>query len=93
MQKNEVIGITAVFLLTFCLIALYHFMSALGRLGKRRVVHTDRARNSRENRGSNPSPRLTAVRHDRWLSRAAETTSKSGEARKGSEEHRGRQGA
>ena len=46
MQKNDVIGIAGVFLLTFCLIALYHFMSAFGRHHKRRNVHIERARDS-----------------------------------------------
>ena len=40
MQENEVIGIAGVFLLTFCLIALYQLIGALGRHGKRYGAHS-----------------------------------------------------
>jgi hypothetical protein len=35
MLENQIIGISGVFFLTFCLIALYHIISALGRYGRR----------------------------------------------------------
>lgn len=39
MQKNELIGIAGVFVLTFCLIALYHLIGAFGRHSKRYGAH------------------------------------------------------
>ena len=62
MASNELIGIAGVFVLTFCLIAVYHFIGTLGRHSKRYKTQTKRAKDTEQD-----DPRKTSAKDDDWL--------------------------
>ena len=65
MHENEIIGITGVFALTFCLIALYHLMSKFGRHGKRYDARTKQINERDQDR--RPTHDLNRPKDDAWL--------------------------
>ncbi len=82
MQKNEMIGIAGVFLLTFCLIALYHLMAVFGRHRKRYDAQTKRGNKPNQNHRPDQGSRRSSDRDDAWLLWSPELA-QSGEVRKG----------
>lgn len=68
MQENQIIGIVGVFVLTLCLIALYHLMGKLGRHGKRYRAQIKRAKQPEQDRRPDRDPRRTSGKDDAWLS-------------------------
>ena len=66
-MANEVIGITGVFVLTFCLIALYHFIGVFGRYRRTRGAHIKKIRKPDQDRRPDHDPRTVSVKDDSWL--------------------------
>jgi hypothetical protein len=87
MQKNEMIGIAGVFLLTFCLIALYHFIGLFSRHRKRYDAQIKQAKEPNQDRGPD-DPLRSSGKDDAWLLWSPELGTQSGDVRKGLAEHR-----
>lgn len=67
MHENDVIGIAGVFGLTFCLIALYHFMSKIGRHNKRHGAHRKQFNERDQDRRPTHNLNKPPGKDDAWL--------------------------
>ncbi|MFY9607312.1 MAG: hypothetical protein WAU45_01695 [Blastocatellia bacterium] len=92
MQKNELIGIVGVFVLTFCLIALYHLIGKLGRHRKRYGAQIKRAKQP-EDRRPDHDPRRTFGKDDAWLLWSQELDERAGPSKPGFPDHRETRGS
>jgi hypothetical protein len=98
MKENELIGIAGVFVLTFCLIALYHVMGKFGGHGKRYSAQIDRAKQPEQDRleqdrRPDHDPRKTSVRDDAWLFWSPELDERAGPSKLGFPDHRETRGS
>jgi hypothetical protein len=80
MQENEVIGIVEVFLFTFCLIALYHFIGAFGRHRKRSGAHIERVNQRDQDRRPTQNLNKPTGRHDASLLWSPELDARAGQS-------------
>ena len=64
---NNLIGIAGVFILTFSMIGLYHFISVLGRHSKRPAAHIRPLKNPDEHRRASHDERRRPDSDDSWL--------------------------
>lgn len=67
MQENQLVGISGVFVLTFCLIALYHLIGKIGRHSMRYGAQLSRANEPEQDRAQDHDPRRTSGKDDAWL--------------------------
>ena len=67
MVSNELIGIAGVFVFTFCLITLYHFMSVFGRHKKTLGAHIEQIREPRQDRPADHDLNKSLGKDDAWL--------------------------
>jgi len=88
MTKNELIGMSGVFILTFCLIALYHLIGAFGRYRRTYGAHTKRIRKPAQDRSLDHEPRRVAGKDDSWLLWSPELDARAGPQRPGFGDHR-----
>ena len=66
MQENQIVGVAGVFVLTFCLIALYHLIGALGRHSKRYSAQTKQVNGRDQDRRPNDLKKSSGE-DDAWL--------------------------
>lgn len=78
MASNELIGISGVFLLTLCLIALYHIIGFLGHPG----AQTKRAKAPEQD-----DPHKSFAKDDDWLLRSPELVERRGPEKPGYPKH------
>jgi hypothetical protein len=88
MQENQIIGIVGVFVLTFCLIALYHLIGRFGRHGKRYRAQIKRAKEPEQDRRPDHDPRRTSGKDDAWLLWSPELGERAGPSNPGFPDHR-----
>jgi hypothetical protein len=88
MKENELIGIAGVFVLTFCLIALYHLMGKFGGHGKRYDAQTKRAKDPEQDRRPDHDPPRTSGKDDAWLLWSPELDERAGPSKPGFSDHR-----
>jgi hypothetical protein len=93
MQENELIGIAFVFVLTFCLIALYHLIGKIGRHSKRYGAQIKRAKEPEEHRRPDHDPRKTSGKDDASLLWSPELDERAGPSRPGFLDHRETRGS
>ena len=67
MKENELIGTVGVFVLTLCLIALYHLIGNLGRHHKRYGAQIRRSKESVPDGRPDPGPRGTSDKDEASL--------------------------
>lgn len=67
MKEDELIGLMGVFVLTFCLIALYHMLGKIGRHRKRYGAQIKREKQPDEDQRPDHIPRTTSGKDDAWL--------------------------
>lgn len=67
MKENQIIGIVGVFVLTFCLIALYHLIGKFGRHSTRYGAQIERANNLEEDRRPEHDRQRSSGKDDAWL--------------------------
>lgn len=65
MLENQIIGIAAVFLLTFCLIALYHLIGKIGPRRKRYNLLKEKANEGVQNQPHDS--KKSSGKDDAWL--------------------------
>jgi len=82
---NNLIGVAGVFVLTFSLIALYHFMGAFGRHSKRHGAQITPLENPNEQLRTSHEQRRTPDKDDHWL-RNGERETPSGQSDAGRSE-------
>lgn len=75
-MKNQLIGIVGVFVLTFCLIALYHLIGRIGRHRKRHAAQIGRVRIPGPDR--RPRHHARSGKDDAWLLRSPDTSERAG---------------
>ncbi|HYV07113.1 MAG TPA: hypothetical protein VFB82_21125 [Blastocatellia bacterium] len=68
MQEDQLIGICGVFLLTFCLIALYHLIGKLGRHDRRYGAQRRRAKEPEQDSRLDHHQGVISGKDDEWLS-------------------------
>ena len=66
MQENEIIGVTGVFVLTFCLIALYQLMSKFGHHRKQYDLRTKQVNKRDQDRRPDDLTK-SSDKDDAWL--------------------------
>lgn len=66
MLGNQIIGITGVFVLTFCLIALYHLIGKIGAHGKRYDTPIKHFNKRHQDRSPDDSKKSSS-KDDAWL--------------------------
>lgn len=93
MKENELIGIIGVFVLTFCLIALYHLIGKLGRHSKRYDAQTKRAKDPEQDWRPEHDPRRTSGKDDAWLLWSPELDERAGPLKLGYPDHRETRGS
>jgi len=64
MQEDQLIGICGVFVLTFCLIALYHLIGKFGRQDRRYGAGAKRAKKPEQDRRPDHDPRASSIKDD-----------------------------
>ena len=72
MKGNELIGVVGVFILTFCLIALYHLMSKIGSHRRPHGAQIKRAPEQGLDRRLDHQPPGMSGKDDAWLLRSPE---------------------
>jgi hypothetical protein len=82
MHENEIIGITGVFVLTFCLIALYHLMSNVRRHSKRYDARTKQI-NKRNQDWRTDDLQKSSGQDDAWLLWSPELDERAGPSNPG----------
>ncbi|MEK6285723.1 MAG: hypothetical protein AABO57_08275 [Acidobacteriota bacterium] len=87
MKENELIGIAGVFVLTLCLIALYHLMGKFGRHGKRYDARIKRAKQPEQDQRPDHDPRTTSGKDDAWLLWNPELDERDGPSKAGLPDH------
>lgn len=93
MKENELIGIVLVFVLTFCLIALYHLIGKIGRHGKRHGAQIKRAKQPEQDGRPDHEPRRTPGKDDAWLFWSPELDERAGPSKPGFFDHRETRGS
>jgi len=93
MEENELIGITFVFVLTFCLIALYHLIGKIGRPSKRYGARIKPAKEPEKDRRPDHDPRKTTGKDDAWLLWSPELDERAGPSKPGFRDHRKTRGS
>jgi hypothetical protein len=88
MASNELVGIAGVFVLTFCLIALYHFIGTFGRRIKRYAAQTERAKHPEQD-----DPRKSSGKDDAWLLWSPELDERAGPSNTGFRDNREARGS
>jgi hypothetical protein len=86
MKENELIGIVLVFVLTFCLIALYHLLGKIGH-GNRYGAQIKRAKQPEQDRRPGHDSRGTSVKDDDWLLWSPELDERAGPSKADSRDH------
>lgn len=81
MQENQIIGICGVFVLTFCLIVLYHLIGKIGRHSKRYGAQIKRAKQPEQDQRPEHDPRRTSGKDDAWLFWSPELDERAGPSR------------
>ena len=84
MKENELIGIVGVFVLTLCLIALYHFIGKFGGHSKRYDAQTKRATHLERDRQRSHDPQRASGKDDAWLLWSPEDDEPAGPSKPGS---------
>ncbi|MEO8009459.1 MAG: hypothetical protein ABI728_13205 [Betaproteobacteria bacterium] len=93
MKENELIGIIGVFVLTFCLIALYHLIGEFGRHSKRFGAQTRRDTDPERDRQRNHDPHRASGKDDAWILWNPELDERAGPLKPGFPGHRETRGA
>jgi len=65
-QEDQIVGVAGVFVLTFCLIALYHVISTLGRHSRRYGAQTKQVDGRDQDRRPNDLKKPSG-KDDAWL--------------------------
>ena len=81
MKDNELIGVLGVFVLTLCLIALYHL---IGKIGRGRKRYGRRIRRSKESvPNGRPDHELRSGKDDPWLQWSPEPAERAAPSKSG----------
>ena len=83
-MSNELIGIVGVFVLTFCLIALYHLIGVFGRHRKTYHAQTKQITERDQDRRPDHDLRRVSGRDDSWLLWGSELDARAAPQRRGS---------
>ena len=86
MLGNQIIGITGVFVVTFCLIALYHLIGKIGAHGKRYNTPTKHFNKRPRDRWPDDSKKSSG-KDDAWLLWSPEHDDRAGPSRSSLGEH------
>ncbi|HWN98603.1 MAG TPA: hypothetical protein VNS63_04970 [Blastocatellia bacterium] len=92
MLENQVIGIAGVFVLTFCLIALYHLIGKIGPRGKRYNAPTKQVNRRPQDRRPDHLPKSSG-KDDAWLLWSPELDEPADPSKPGLGEHRDTRGS
>jgi hypothetical protein len=82
-MKDQLIGIAGVFVLTFCLIALYHLIGRIGHHRKRHGAQIERAKEPEQGRRPGHEPRGTSDKDAAWLLSSPEPAERAGPSKPG----------
>ena len=92
MLGNQIIGVTGVFVLTFCLIALYHLIGKIGAHGKR--YNTPSKHFNKRPQDHRPDDfKKSSGKDDAWLLWSPELEEPAGPSKPGLSEHRETRGS
>jgi len=86
MLGNQIIGITGVFVVTFCLIALYHLIGKIGAHGKRYNTPTKHFNKRPQDRWPDDSKKSSG-KDDAWLLRSPDLEKRAGPSKSNFGEH------
>jgi hypothetical protein len=86
MLGNQIIGITGVFVLTFCLIALYHLIGKIDSHGKRYTSSTKHFKRRPQDHRPNDFKKSSG-KDDAWLLWSPESDERAGPPRSRFDEH------